>query len=76
MGGNQRNLSNNDSDEWDPSWSPDGKHILFISTADIYVMDADGGNPKNLTNHRRQNEFSPSWSPDGERIVFVWLWGG
>ena len=57
-GGNQRNLSNNDFDDWDPSWSPDGKqHCLYfvgVTTLDgvweIYVMDADGGNPQNLTN--------------------------
>ena len=65
-----------------PSWSPDGKRIAFISdrdghpdrapgwfTSEIYVMDADGGNPQNLTNHP-SDDRSPSWSPDGTRIVF------
>ena len=36
---------------------------------DIYVMDNDGGNPRNLTNNRH-GDYSPSWSPDGNRIVF------
>ena len=51
-GSNQRRLTNNPLAEWDPSWSPDGKRIVFTSDRDeragnrqIYVMDADGGNP-------------------------------
>ena len=80
-GGNPRNLTNDPSDDRDPSWSPDGKHIVFFSnrdghvidgrpTSEIYVMDADGGNPQNLTNDRNDDRF-PSWSPDGKRIAFV-----
>ena len=60
-----------------PSWSHDGKRIAFASdrkgdlaNIDIYVMDADGGNLRRLTENRIYDWF-PSWSPDGERIVFV-----
>ena len=51
-GKNQRRLTNNHHDDWDPSWSPDGKRIVFTSERDgnreIYVMDAHGRKPKNL----------------------------
>ena len=48
--------------------------IAFMSHRDgnweIYVMDADGANPRNLTNNP-DDDMSPSWSPDGRRIAFV-----
>ena len=73
-GGNQRRLTNNPDDDWEPSWSPDGKRIAFSSDRDgaseIYVMDADGGNQLNLTNNNPGLDSSPSWSPDGKRIAF------
>ena len=58
----------------DPAQSPDGTRIAFTSSRDgdreIYVMDADGGGPENLTFHEAWDE-GPAWSPDGERIAFV-----
>ena len=81
-GNNQRRLTNNPNIDTHPSWSPEGKRIAFMSDRDghfnilggllnyeIYVMDADGGNPQNLTNDPNDDKF-PSWSPDGKRIVF------
>ena len=38
--------------------------------ADIYVINADGGNPVQLTNDS-QDDISPAWSPDGSRIIFA-----
>ena len=60
-------------DYW-PVWSPDGKRIAFTSNRDgnyeIYVMDADGGNPHNLTRCSAQDNFA-TWSPDGKKIAFI-----
>ncbi len=51
----------------DPQWSPDGNHILYWMSGkngnrDLYVANADGSNPKNLTNGVGDN-FDASWSP-------------
>ena len=37
---------------------------------EIYVMDADGGNRENLSNHP-VHDMEPDWSPDGTKIAFV-----
>ncbi len=58
-----------------PSFSPDGTRIAYQSTVgdalpQIYVMNADGSNPVNLTNQPEEMYFSPWWSPDGTKILF------
>ena len=44
--------------------------IAFTTAFDIWVMDADGDNPVNLTSGQAYN-LAPSWSPDGQRIAFA-----
>ena len=76
-GSDQTNLTNNDTTDWEASWSPDGSRIAFSSRRDgdyeIYVINADGSDQTRLTNnagrrHRysRSSEADPSWwSPIG-----------
>ena len=75
-GGNPRRLTNSPEEEFGPSWSPDGKRIVFWSEShdnhrdtNIYVIDADGGNPRKLTKNLGGDSY-PAWSPDGERIAY------
>ena len=51
-----------------------GSRIVFthlgFDNFEIYVMDADGGNRENLSNHPVDDD-DPDWSPDGTKIAFV-----
>jgi len=63
----------------DPQWSPDGRHIVFSSnrtgTYEIFVIDADGGDPVQLTASAGA-DFNPTFSPDGRQIAWWKLRGG
>ena len=56
-----------------PTWSPDGTKIAFAlySNYEIYVMNTDGSNRRQLTSNKKINDDGPAWSPDGSKIVFV-----
>jgi len=76
-GSGLKNLTNSKEAEFHPRWSPDGSRIVFarsplgILTSDIWVMDANGSNPVNLTPGTALGiEDDPAWSPDGSTIAF------
>jgi dipeptidyl aminopeptidase/acylaminoacyl peptidase len=64
------------STQWDdhPAVSPDGSRVAFASNrsgaTEIWVSNADGSDPRQVTFHRGPVVISPQWSPDGERLVF------
>ena len=57
-----------------PKWSPDGKHIAFVSQRDghsfIALYDFDGDSIRYLAPSVDKDSM-PRWSPDGKLIVFV-----
>lgn len=62
-------------DEVTPQFSPNGEKIAFSSSRsgdafEIWVMNADGSNPVQLTNKVGRFHGSPRWSPDGRWIAF------
>jgi len=72
-GGNVKRLTN-EGDNKQPSFSPDGSKIVFISDPDneIYIMNRDGSNKKRITSdNSEQYKHDPSFSPDGSKIIFV-----
>jgi TolB protein len=73
------NVTGSPAADVDPSWSPDGTSLIFVSTSgataadratNVVVADADGRNVKHLMS-QRESCYTPSWSPDGRQIVFT-----
>lgn len=80
-GTEQKNLTKSDMMEFDPTFSPDGKTILFVAVktnekegsvleGGLYTMKPDGSERKPLTEFKGF-ATSPLFSPDGKKIVFT-----
>jgi Tol biopolymer transport system component len=76
-------ITDHESSDIHPAWSPDGRTLAFVSErgggSGIWLVGVDGG--------RRSSEpvplgevqtgaYSPTWSPDGTEIAFVGMFEG
>lgn len=72
-GGQARLIAPGMSFDSQPRFSPDGKKIVFTSdrsgSENLWIMDADGSNPKALTKGNRTYYVSPVWTPDGNYVI-------
>ncbi len=72
-GGDAKVLRHNFAMEVQPRYSPDGKKILFTSDAgggdNIWMMDKDGSNAKQITKEDFRLLNNAVWSPDGQYII-------
>src|SRR5262245_1402048 len=79
-------LTNSESLEIGPNYSPDGKRIIFARAGrlrpysmggktwddwDVWLMNEDGTDQRQLTNERYFQMSSPHFSPDGKQVVFA-----
>ena len=51
--------------------SPDGSEVAFTALGRLYVMEADGGTPREAGAGVEAALFQPAWSPDGETLAAV-----
>ncbi len=70
--------------EYDPLWSPDGKSIVYLGTrrgltdrettmedTHVWLMNADGGNRREIGNAIDNRQGAPQWAPDGSAVYFT-----
>ena len=75
-GSDVQRLTDSTGRDFEPDWSPDGSTIVFSSDRDdptnaqLYLMDADGGNQRPLMPFSPADYLGARWSPDGEWILF------
>ncbi len=69
------NITNNQMEPYNISWSPDGKILAFRSKQggynEIFTVNVDGSGLKQITSCTHSSNAFPSWSPDGGKIVYV-----
>ena len=79
--GEVRQITDGDWYDDQPTWSPDGKQIAFVSDrepkrhqrqwrSDIWILPASGGQARKITRSRGA-AVSPAFSPDGRQIAFI-----
>ena len=72
-GGEARAIASGVAWDMQPKWSPDGRHIAFTSDRaggdNIWIMEADGSNPTQVSRESFRLLNQPEWSPDGQFIV-------
>ena len=79
--GTVKQLTKNNVDDKEPSWSPDGNQIVWLHQVDpvdnpndfdVMTMDVDGKNQVNLTpDFGTDMATQPTFSPDGTKIAFA-----
>ncbi|MCU1326054.1 MAG: domain protein beta Propeller [Bryobacterales bacterium] len=80
-GRNSKQITNFGCASFAPTFTPDGKQILFSSNKhncdgrkfELYLINIDGSGLQQVTNYDGFTSF-PEFSPDGKKLVFVTDW--
>lgn len=72
----ERQLTRDANVNWGPYWHPDGKHIVYATSAhghanyEIYLMRADGTRKTRITFAAGAADVLPAFSPDGRYLIW------
>jgi len=80
-GGNAKQITKNNCANFAPTFTPDGKKIVFSSNQhkcdgrdfELYMVNVDGSGQEQVTNFGGFTSF-PEFSPDGKKLVFSSSW--
>ena len=68
-------LTTSPRSELSPRLSPDGDRVVFSTDwegpPNLYIADADGGDPRVLVPFDRTQQYAGGWTPDGKQVVFT-----
>ena len=76
-GSNQSRLTDEETYDIAPEWSPDGTQIAFYSRRNndgnihLYTMSPDGSEQRYIASTGGRSATHPSWSPNSNRIAFI-----
>ena len=77
--GTMRRLTRAPDNGMNPTWSPDGSRIAFVTSrngrVEIFSMNSDGSDQKVMAAMPGGSAIDPRWSPTGDRIAFVFVPG-
>ena len=76
--GETRQLTDNQVQNFEPSYSPNGKKIAYIEgyyqngnlNFEVYVMNADGTSQTQVTKDSWY-DWEPNWTPNGQQIIYT-----
>jgi dipeptidyl aminopeptidase/acylaminoacyl peptidase len=75
-GGKPRAITDGESEDDNPVFSPDGRWLAFVSNRarreerHVWIVSSNGGAARRLTNAPAGVESNPQWSPDGRFVYF------
>lgn len=77
-GSDQKQITNLGGANFGPSWTPDGRRIIFSSNHrnprsrnfDLFIVGLDGTGLERITTHADFDGF-PMFSPDGKKLIWA-----
>ncbi len=76
-GGGDRVVTTTPDEKSEIAWSHDAKRLAYISGGDVWIVSADGGQPRRLTHDpagpgdpRGATDHHPLWNPNGRWILY------